>query len=229
MRALHGYRTFFDPRSFVWTQALESHWADIRNELDAVLGALALLPGFEDIQVEEAAISNDRRWKILPFVAYGHRVQQNLQRCPTTARALALIPGLRAAMFSIFEPGKTVPEHRGPYGGVLRYHLGLKVPVPGQQCGICVGGETRYWGNGQSLVFDDTHPHHAWNHSAESRVVLFVDFDRPLPPGLREHNEAIIQRLGAEPFITDAVARWQGWEAVYGERLNAAVGAFNLR
>jgi aspartyl/asparaginyl beta-hydroxylase (cupin superfamily) len=32
--------------------------------------------------------------------------------------------------------------HYGPYNGVLRYHLGIKVPKPETQCGIVVGGQT---------------------------------------------------------------------------------------
>ena len=226
IRALDGFRSFFDPCEFPWVSAVEAHWPAMRAELDAVLSALELLPGFEEIQVEEASVTNDRRWKVLPFFAYGHWVEQNLERCPATARALALIPELRVAMFSIFEGGKTLPEHRGPYGGVLRYHLALKVPTPERQCGICVAGELRHWFQGESLVFDDAHRHTAWNHSTENRVVLFVDFDRPLPPGLRERNESIIRGLGAEPFITDAVQRWRAWEAVYGERLSAACRNF---
>ena len=45
-------------------------------------------------------------------------------------------------MFSILEPGKHLPPHRGPYNGVLRLHLGLIVPEPREQLGIRVDNET---------------------------------------------------------------------------------------
>jgi aspartyl/asparaginyl beta-hydroxylase (cupin superfamily) len=47
-----------------------------------------------------------------------------------TWRIVQKTPGLKTAMFSIFEPGKRLPPHRGRYNGVLRLHLGLRVPEP---------------------------------------------------------------------------------------------------
>src|SRR5258708_3918403 len=74
---------------------------------------------------------------------------------------------------------KSITRHRGPYNGVLRYHLGLMVPEP-SKCGITVGDVTARWREGGSVVFDDSFQHEAWNESSEMRVVLFVDFLRPL-------------------------------------------------
>jgi len=35
---------------------------------------------------------------------------------------------MKTAFFSILAPGKHLPAHRGPYKGVMRYHLGLLIP-----------------------------------------------------------------------------------------------------
>ena len=35
---------------------------------------------------------------------------------------------MKTAMISILSPRKHILDHRGPYKGVLRYHLGLIVP-----------------------------------------------------------------------------------------------------
>ena len=32
------------------------------------------------------------------------------------------------------------------------------------------------------MIFDDSHPHEVWNDCDSYRVVLFVDFERPLFP-----------------------------------------------
>ena len=41
---------------------------------------------------------------------------------------------MMTAFFSILAPGKHIPPHRGPYKGLLRYHLGLQVhDVAGHQ------------------------------------------------------------------------------------------------
>lgn len=151
----------------------------MRAELDRVLAALDILPGFEDIQVGQQDLTSDKRWKVFPLFVHGEWIGKAQQRCQATVAALQKIPGLKAAMFSILQAGKELPAHRGPYAGGLRDHLGLKVPQP-TLCGITVGGEQRSRAEGASLVFDDSHEHAAWNRGDEDRVVLFVDFARPL-------------------------------------------------
>ena len=145
LKAQDGGPTFFNNAQFPWTRVVESHWAEMRTEADRVLAALELLPGIEELQVEQLDLTTDKRWKVFPFYAYGHWAQGNLRRCPATARAIREIPGLQAAMYSVFEPKKSIPVHRGVYGGMLRYHMGINVPKPETQCGITVGGDTRHW------------------------------------------------------------------------------------
>lgn len=223
IKALDGDRTFFDQADFPWTRQVEADWKEIRRELDQVLSALDILPGFEEIQVEQENVTSDKRWKIFPLFIYGEWVANNKERCPATARALQKIPGLKVAMFSIFQAGKELPAHRGPYAGVLRYHLGLKVPQPETLCGISVGGDIRSWSEGGSLVFDDSHSHFAWNRSTEDRVVLFVDFSRPLPEHLQEPNEKIIQVISETDFVRNAAANWAAWEKAHGAQLDEAL------
>ncbi len=220
IRDVDGGRRFFDPSQLDWTREVEHAWQPMRAELDRVLQALDILPGFEDIQVEQQGLTTDKRWKIFPLFVYGEWIAKTRQRCPATVAALENIPGLQAAMFSILQAGKELAPHRGPYAGVLRYHLGLKVPQPESSCGISVGGEVRSWSEGASLVFDDSHEHFAWNHSDADRVVLFVDFTRPLPQRLRERNQRIIEVISATDFMRNAVIRWSEWEAQHGAELD---------
>jgi ornithine lipid ester-linked acyl 2-hydroxylase len=223
IRAIDGERRFFDPAALAWTQGLEQGWRPMRAELDRVLAALHILPGFEDIQVEQQGLTSDKRWKIFPLYVYGEWIGKAQQRCPATVAALKSIPGLKAAMFSILQAGKELAPHRGPYAGVLRYHLGLKVPQPTTLCGIVVGGEQRSWSEGASLVFDDSHEHAAWNRSDADRVVLFVDFARPLPEPLRTQNERVIEIISATDFMRGAVTRWNEWEARHGAALDRLI------
>jgi beta-hydroxylase len=218
-----GKTVFFEIDMFPWITAVEARWSTMRQELDRLMQAMAWLPGFEEIQAEQAALTTDTRWKILPLFAYGRWVNQT--RCPVTCAVLEQIPQLQAAMFSILEPGKDIPPHRGPYSGVLRYHLGLQIPEPPLLCGITVAGETRHWQEGQSLVFDDSHLHHAWNHSTEVRVVLFVDFERPLPAPLAERNRAVIQTISASDFIVKAIDQWEAWDQCHGRQIDAGMAA----
>lgn len=202
-----GNRTFFETESFPWVARLESNWRIIRAELEALLTHREAIPNIQDISVDQHLLTEDDHWKSFFFYAYGHKAEDNCARCPETARLLGSIPGMKTAMFSILAPGKHLPEHRGPYKGVLRYHLGLIIPEPHDCCRIRVGEEIRTWSEGRSLIFDDSHPHEAWNDSAQHRVVLFVDFERPLPLPLALLNRVVIWKISTTPFVTDAIAR----------------------
>jgi aspartyl/asparaginyl beta-hydroxylase (cupin superfamily) len=132
--------------------------------------------------------------------------------CPRTAALMREIPGMKTAMFSILSPRKHILDHRGPYKGVLRYHLGLIVPRDAEACRIRVGDDIRHWDEGKSMIFDDTFDHEVWNDTDDTRVVLFVDFLRPMPEPDSRINRAIIRAIGFSPFIQDARKRHEDWE-----------------
>ncbi|HEY5199223.1 MAG TPA: aspartyl/asparaginyl beta-hydroxylase domain-containing protein [Solirubrobacteraceae bacterium] len=210
--SLVGEATFFDAASFAWTRKLEDGWPEIRAELDRVLEDRELLPNFQEISVDQASITNDDNWKTYFLYGYGFKSQANCARCPETARLCAEIPGMKTAFFSILSPGKHVEAHRGPYKGVLRYHLGLKIPEPVDGCRIRVDQDVRHWSEGGSLIFDDTYDHEAWNDTDGVRVVLFVDFVRPLRSPANIVNWLVLKAIAFSPFIGDAKRRQNDWE-----------------
>lgn len=207
-----GDATFFDLHLFPWTTVLEEHWHLIRHELDAVLRDVNAIPNFQDISTDQLSITQDDRWKTFFFYAYGYKAQHNCDRCPHTTRLLEHIPGMKTAFFSILLPHKTIPEHRGPYKGVLRYHLALKVPADAHECGLRVGHQVRHWQEGQGLLFDDTFPHSAWNFTDEIRVVLFLDIVRPMRFPASWLNRAMIQLIAWSPYVQSARERFATWK-----------------
>lgn len=202
-----GDRTFFETESFPWVASIEAGSKVIRDELNQLLVHRDQIPNFQDISEDQNVLTEGDRWKTFFLYAYGHQAEQNCARCPNTARLLGNIPGMKTAMFSILAPRKHVPEHRGPYKGVLRYHLGLIIPTLETSCRIRVAGEVRSWQEGKSLIFDDSLLHEVWNDSDSWRVVLFVDFLRPLPFPLSWLNRVMVWRISTTPFITDAMQR----------------------
>ena len=78
-------------------------------------------------------------------------------------------------MISILPPGKKIPVHVGPYKGVLRYHLGLKIPKDINNCFIVVNKKKYCWEEGKDVLFDDTLEHYVENNTNETRVILFLD------------------------------------------------------
>jgi beta-hydroxylase len=170
------------------------------------------LPDVQDITTDAASISYEAGWKIFPLIAYGIRSQPSIDMCPQTWRILQGIPGLTTAMFSILEPGKHIPPHRGPYNGVLRLHLGLLVPETGERLAIRVGSEERRWQEGRVLIFDDAYEHEVWNETGRVRVVLFVDFEKPLRFPANVLNRMLLRLAVFTPFLREGSENLRSWE-----------------
>jgi aspartyl/asparaginyl beta-hydroxylase (cupin superfamily) len=217
-RSLVGDATFFPLERFPWVGHVEENWTVIREELERVLEDHEGLANFQDISKDQIEITDDDRWKTFFLYGYGFKAKLGVEMCPKTAALMEQIPGMKTAMFSILSPRKHILDHRGPYKGVLRYHLGLIVPTDKEACRIRVGEDIRHWEEGRSLMFDDTFNHEVWNDTDETRVVLFVDVLRPLPFPESAINALIVKAIGYSPFVLDAKRNQEAWERRYLER-----------
>jgi beta-hydroxylase len=222
-RSLVGDDTFFDEASFPWIERVQDNWHVIREELEGVLEDREALPNFQDISKDQIEITDDDNWKTYFLYGYGFAAKLGVESCPRTAALMREIPGMTTAMFSILSPHKHILDHRGPYKGVLRYHLGLIVPREAEQCRIRVGEDFRHWQEGKSLVFDDTFNHEVWNDTEETRVVLFVDVLRPLPSPWSQINRMIVKAIGYSPFVLDAKRNQEAWEKRFLARRDSLV------
>lgn len=209
--SLFGDPPVYNTALFPWAHLLSSEWPRIRTELDVLLQQRERLPNFQDILVEAAAITQDSGWKTFWLAGVGMDCSANRRQCPETTRLLSNVPGLRTAFFSILAPGKHIPNHRGAYNGLLRLHLGLKVPEPRARCRIRIGDHTVLWREGEVLVFDDSFQHEVWNDTDGERVVLFVDFARPLSNPWHWLNERFMDLGHLAPFLRRAHRRQQQW------------------
>jgi ornithine lipid ester-linked acyl 2-hydroxylase len=215
--ATHGNPPVYDNAAFPWAAAIEKAYPDIRAELETVLTRKSELPNFQDISADVKVITNDAGWKTFFLMGFGTPSARNTALCPKTWAALQKIPGLKTAMFSIFEPGKHLPPHRGPYNGVLRLHLGLIVPEPRDQIAIRVDRRICHWQEGKVLIFDDAYEHEAWNHSDKTRVVLFVDFVKPLRFPARFVNWLLMNLAVFTPFVQEGMENHKAWEKKFYE------------
>lgn len=152
-----------DVRAFGWTGGLRDQWRAIRDEARSAVR-------------DGNRVGAEHRFTLW---RRGGRDAANAARCPATTATVAAIPGLDSAGFSILPPGAHVPEQRGPTRGLLTCHLGLIVPRDGD-ARMRVGDRMVRWAEGETLVFDDTYDHEAWNDSGGTRVVLRVRVRRPL-------------------------------------------------
>jgi aspartyl/asparaginyl beta-hydroxylase (cupin superfamily) len=215
-RTPSGRTEFFRPDEFPWIAAVEARAGEMKEELNGLLARVDQLPNFQDIQEEQRILTQDDRWKVLVFYAYGTRIDDNCRRCPRTAEIVESIPGMTTAMFSVLLPQKHIPPHTGPWKGVLRYHLALRTPADETAARIRVGSRIEHWRDGRSLIFDDTFEHEAWNDSDEVRVVLFVDVIRKLPWYLAAPNRAFIGAIRRSPFIKRGLANHEAWQETLG-------------
>ena len=183
--------------------AFAQSWRSIRDEALRLTARLHQVPRFHDIMREQTAISaNDGRdWRMFVLKAYGTDVPQNIAACPTLAGLVAGAPDVLSASISFLAPGKHVPAHRGPFRGVLRFYLGLSVPMDddGRPAAVLRIDDTEYRiGDGDSMLWDDTFPHEVWNDSDRVRSVLLLDvWRRDMPIDMVLFSKALIALVRA--------------------------------
>ncbi|MCU0565583.1 MAG: aspartyl/asparaginyl beta-hydroxylase domain-containing protein [Oculatellaceae cyanobacterium Prado106] len=210
--SLVGDTPYIDGHHFDWLPRIESQWRLVQQELDILLEKVDQLPNFQDISRDQYDVTNDDRWKTYFFYAYGVRADRNCKQCPETTRLIESIPGLNTAFFSILMPHKQIPVHRGPYKGVVRMHLPLRVPEPATDCALRIGGDLRHWEEGKSILFDDTYPHDAWNNTDGIRAVLFLDFVRPMRFPASLVNRFLLQLISWSPYIQGEKPNFEEWD-----------------
>jgi aspartate beta-hydroxylase len=209
---------FLDRSQFPFLASLEAKTDVIRAELEAALAAardsfvpyIQYAPGQPVNQWQE--LNHSLRWSTLHLWRNGKPVEDNLARCPETARALAALPladigGLCPnAMFSALAPRSHIPPHNGETNARVIAHLPLIVP---ERCSYRVGFDWREWHLGETLIFDDTIEHEARNDSDELRVVLIFDLWNPL---LTQAERQLTSALAAatRAFAADAAAATAG-------------------
>jgi aspartate beta-hydroxylase len=192
-------------RYFPNARRFTQNWADIRREALAVAETLPRVPRFHDIMPAQADISaNDGRdWRLYIMKAYGVAFAGRLERCPTIAGILPHVPEAVSCSFSFIAPGKHIPRHRGPFRGILRFHLMLSMPNDDSgrpACELLIDDEPYRLADGESLLWDDTYPHEVKNRSEHVRIALLLDVWRPdMPADMRLLSNAIY--LGTKTVI----------------------------
>ncbi len=179
---------YFDRDQFPWLAAFEANADKIRAELVALLETGA--PGFAPYvqmalgtpESKWTPLDGQTAWSAYYLWHYGKPVADAHKRCPDTVAALADVPlvDLQSRMpnvfFSLMEPGAHIPPHTGVTNMRTIIHLPLIVP---DGCWFRVGGETRFWREGEAIAFDDTIEHEAMNPTTALRAVLILDVWNP--------------------------------------------------
>lgn len=201
-----------DVRDFAWTQALRDNWQAIRDEARTVALVGQAAPSLATISPDHRSIAEVNKWRSFFLYGYGYAIEENLARCPKTAAVVAQVPGLNSAFFSILAPGTHIPDHRGVTKGLITCHLGLIVPRDGD-VRMRVKDRILRWCEGETLVFDDTYRHEVWNDSAGTRVVLLIQFERPLRQPGKWFADFFMGFVRRSAFVQEARDNISAWNA----------------
>lgn len=174
--SLPSKQAYFPLDDFPALQEITDNWQEIRAE------ALAL----QD-HIKAATSHNDagfntffrRGWKRFYLKWYGDSHPSAVELCPLTTQLVSKVPMIKAAMFAELPSGSHLGDHRDPYAGSIRYHLGLSTPND-DRCYIEVDGQRHSWRDGQAVLFDETYVHNAHNNAEQTRIILFCDIERPM-------------------------------------------------
>lgn len=209
---------FLANSEFPWVPRLEAQWCAVAEELAHVLEHPEAIPAFHQLSPDQARISKGDNWKTFPFYVFGKQLAENCAVCPRTAAVLADLPGLQNAWFSILAPRYHIPPHRGPTRGVIRVHVGLRVPANTAQCWIRVDEERYSWQAGEVVVFDDTYEHEVRNDTDELRAVLFIDVLRPFDRVGRWVNGALLALIRSSTYVKAPLANLREWNKLHPPR-----------
>ncbi|HVQ77645.1 MAG TPA: aspartyl/asparaginyl beta-hydroxylase domain-containing protein [Candidatus Binatia bacterium] len=185
---------FVDTKHCPELDPLRERWPVIRDE------ALRL---YEGAHIRAAARHNDvafdaffrRGWKRFYLKWYDDVLPSARELCPETVALVQSIPSINAALFALLPPHSRLGEHRDPFAGSLRYHLGLVTPNS-DDCRIYVDGAPYSWRDGEAVLFDETYVHSAVNDTDVTRIILFCDVTRPIRyPVMRAVNRFVTRHI----------------------------------
>lgn len=167
---------YYDLSSDQWFAGLKKNMPQIRELTLQYLQQ----QGIEvDDYFNQELVSGKKPWKISPFLFWGKRSEQNIEKGKELFAMFESIPSLTGLAISILPPSTSVKPHYGDTDAVYRIHIPIKIPADLPVCGLKVDGIEKSWQSDEPLVFCDAHLHEAWNHSSEVRIVVIADVVRP--------------------------------------------------
>lgn len=165
---------------FPAAQRFVDAWPALSDEALHLAENIRQVPRFHELMASQADISanDDRDWRMFVLKAYGVAVPHNMAQCPVLAGIVEANPDVLTATLSFLAPHKHIPQHRGPFRGVLRFYMGLSVPSDANgmpSTVLTIDGNDYHIGNGECILWDDTYPHEVINRSDSPRIALLLD------------------------------------------------------
>lgn len=194
--------THYVPASnFDDVKVLDDNWKDIRDEALA-LYENGLIAVKDDLPA--SSFYKDNRWTSFYLKCYDADIPSARELAPKTMALIDQVPSMNLALFACLNPGKKINNHHDPFAFTLRYSLGLSTPNS-DESGIIVNGDDYKWADGESIIFDETYFHRAYNDSDVPRIILMTDIDRPLKVKIIQKLYYYFGRFFNSLFVVDNV------------------------
>ncbi len=166
----------YNPDNYPEVKFVLDNYSLIRNEADDYINRRIDIsyknPGAPKMTYPES-------WKNIYFKNYLLKNKLGKKYFPRTYELLNSNPNITLAGITMLAPGSKLMRHCGETNGIVRCHLGLKVPGKLPEIGFQVLDQTVSWEEGKVFAFNDAFQHEAWNNTSEYRFVLVFDFIRP--------------------------------------------------
>ena len=200
---------FVNSKPYVQTypsvKRLEDNYSDVKNELDQYIAKQQetngepqclsdTIPGFS------IGDSASNCWRSIDLKRMGKLDSKlTVDEFPFLYDILSN-PRILNVFLSILDPGVNIPIHSGYSKGVLRYHLGYKIPKDNVAF-IENDGIRYHWKEGEGVMFDDMFMHYVENPSDEQRIVLYCDVLCDLPSSDSECNDLVYRLNAMNPVL----------------------------
>lgn len=125
------------------------------------------------------------------YLKYFKIIEKNVKLFPKLYEIIKNMDNALIIYFAIMKGKTFLKPHRAFYNGVLRYHYPILIH-PNDNSFIKINGIKKYWKENEPFLFDDTYEHFVIKNNNYMRVILIIDFIRPLPKLLQKINKNIL-------------------------------------
>jgi aspartate beta-hydroxylase/beta-hydroxylase len=188
---------------FPESRKLDHQFDQIKSEVTKLIESRDVRKYGDIDPLRAAEVSTD--WRLYYAYMLGETNTDAYRDCPLFVDFAERTPRVVNAIIAILEPGVTLKAHKGPYAGILRYHLPLTVP-DNNPPRLRVDREIHTWKEGEGILIDDTFEHEVYNESDGRRIMLIIDIRRPmgLLPDAMNRLSLRAKRKWSAQFIQDS-------------------------
>lgn len=183
-------------------KTLEANYNVVLGELNEYVSKNKLQGHFNTTMVDKA-----ESWKVRSLRVWDVEMYEIQKHFPKTMALIDAVPDVVGISFNLLEAQSKIKPHCGDTNGIIRCHLGLKIPAGAPDCALKVKGEVQGWEEGKVLSFIDAYPHEAWNLSNDYRILILFDI---LKPEFKKRRNKICATVLSSLYVQRLGNIWPG-------------------